>query len=73
MRRVIGLILAGLGAFLIVVAVLLRTYVGGQLIKFPKNEYFTTTLHGHGGLVFQPQHGEARVGRHDAGHEHGQG
>ena len=54
MRRVIGLTLAGLGAFLIVVAVLLRTYVGGQLIKFPKNEYFTTTLVGTGVSYFSP-------------------
>jgi hypothetical protein len=54
MRRVIGLTLAGLGAFLIVVAVLLRTYVGGQLIKFPKNEYFTTTLLGSGVSYFSP-------------------
>jgi hypothetical protein len=54
MRRVIGLTLAGLGAFLIVVAVLLRTYAGGQLIKFPKNEYFTTTLMGTGVSYFSP-------------------
>jgi hypothetical protein len=54
MRRVIGLTLAGLGAFLIVVAVLLRTYVGGQVIKFPKNEYFTTTLIGTGVSYFSP-------------------
>jgi Porin PorA len=54
MRRVIGLTLAGLGAFLIVVAVLLRTYVGGQLIKFPKNEYLTVTLLGSGVSYFSP-------------------
>jgi hypothetical protein len=54
MRRVIGLTLAGLGAFLIVVAVLLRTYASGQLIKFPKNEYFTTTLIGTGVSYFSP-------------------
>src|SRR3984893_5153793 len=54
MRRVIGLTLAGLGAFLIVVAVLLRTYVGGQGIKFPKNEYCTTTLMGTGVSYFSP-------------------
>jgi Porin PorA len=54
MRRVIGLTLAGLGAFLVVVAVLLRSYVGGQLIKFPKNEYFTTTLLGSGVSYFSP-------------------
>lgn len=46
MRRVIGLTLAGLGAFLIVVALLLRGYVGGQVIKLPLNEYYKTTLQG---------------------------
>lgn len=44
MRRWIGLSLAGLGAFLVAAALLLRTYVGGQLIKFPLNEYVKTTL-----------------------------
>ena len=44
MRRIIGLILAGLGAFLILVAVLLPTWVSGQVVKFPLNEYETATL-----------------------------
>jgi hypothetical protein len=44
MRRVTGLILAGLGTFLIVVAVLLPTWVSSQVIKFPLNEYETATL-----------------------------
>jgi hypothetical protein len=44
MRRLIGLILAGLGAFLIVIAVVLPTYIDGQVIKFPLNEYETATL-----------------------------
>ena len=44
MRRVIGLILAGLGTFLIVVAVLLPTWVSSQVIKFPLNEFETATL-----------------------------
>jgi hypothetical protein len=44
MRGVIGLILAGLGAFLILVAILLPTWVSGQVIKFPLNEYETATL-----------------------------
>jgi hypothetical protein len=44
MRRVIGLALAGLGAFLIVTAVLLPTWVSGQVIKFPLNEYESATL-----------------------------
>jgi len=44
MRGTIGLILAGLGAFLILVAILLPTYVVGQVVKFPLNEYETATL-----------------------------
>jgi hypothetical protein len=44
MRGIIGLILAGLGAFLIMVAVLLPTWVTGQILKFPLNEYETATL-----------------------------
>ncbi len=44
MRRVIGLILAGFGTFLIAVAVLIPTYVKGTVVKFPLNEYETATL-----------------------------
>jgi hypothetical protein len=44
MRGIIGLILAGLGAFLILVAVLLPTWVVGHVMKFPLNEYETATL-----------------------------
>ncbi|MBV9449892.1 MAG: DUF3068 domain-containing protein [Streptosporangiaceae bacterium] len=44
MWRVIGLILAGLGAFLIVIAIVLPTYIAGQVIKFPLNEFETATL-----------------------------
>lgn len=44
MRHIIGLILAGLGAFLILVAILLPTWVVGQVVKFPLNEYETATL-----------------------------
>jgi hypothetical protein len=54
MRRVIGLTLAGLGAFLVVAAVLTRTYVGGQLIKFPLNEYVKTTLLAKNVSYFSP-------------------
>lgn len=54
MRRVIGLALAGLGAFLIVVALLLRSYVGGQVVKFPLNEYYKSTLQGTGVSYFSP-------------------
>ena len=54
MRRVIGIALAGLGAFLLVAALLLRVYVGGQLIKFPLNEYVKTTLLGKNVSYFSP-------------------
>jgi hypothetical protein len=44
MRGVIGLILAGLGACLILVAVLLPTWVTGQVVKFPLDEQQTAIL-----------------------------
>ncbi len=46
MRRVLGLTLTGLGAFLFVLALLMRFYLPGQVIKFPLNEYLVTTLAG---------------------------
>jgi|HubBroStandDraft_2_1064218.scaffolds.fasta_scaffold125005_2 hypothetical protein len=54
MRRIIGLTLAGVGAFLIVAAILVRTYLPGQLIKFPLNEYLKTQLSGTGVQYFSP-------------------
>ena len=54
MRRVIGLILAGLGTFLIVMAVLLPTWVVGQVVKFPLNEYETATLEASNASYFSP-------------------
>ncbi len=44
MRGAIGVVLAGLGAFLILVAILLPTWVSGRVLKFPLNEYETATL-----------------------------
>lgn len=52
MRRVLGLTLTGLGAFLVALALLLRFYLPGQVIKFPLNEYLVTTLDGHGASYF---------------------
>lgn len=52
MRRIIGISLAGLGAFLIVAALLLVGYVGGQVIKYPLNEYLKTQLRGTGVSYF---------------------
>jgi Porin PorA len=54
MRRIIGLILAGLGAFLIVAALLMPTYIAGQVIKFPINTYVVTTLLGPNASYFSP-------------------
>jgi Porin PorA len=54
MRRIIGLTLAGVGAFLIVAAILVRTYLPGQLIKYPLNEYLKTQLSGTGVTYFSP-------------------
>jgi Porin PorA len=47
MRRVLGTVLTGLGAFFLVLAFLLRVVLPGQVIKWPVNEYQVTTLTGH--------------------------
>lgn len=47
MRRVTGAVLTGLGAFLIVLAVMARFYLPGQVIKDPLNDYTITTLTGN--------------------------
>jgi hypothetical protein len=52
MRRVTGLILAGLGVVLIVAAVLLPTVVSSQIVKFPLGETTTATLAGTGVTYF---------------------
>jgi len=54
MRGVIGVVLAGLGAFLILVAILLPTWVSGQVVKFPLNEYETATLTASNASYFSP-------------------
>jgi Porin PorA len=55
MRRIVGLALVGLGAFLLVAAPLTRTYVAGQLVKFPLNTYVKTTLIGKDVSYFSPK------------------
>ena len=55
MRRIVGLALVGLGAFLLVAALLTRTYVAGQLVKFPLNTYVKTTLIGKDVSYFSPK------------------
>jgi DUF3068 family protein len=57
MRRVFGVTLTGLGAFLIVVAVMCRFYLPGQVIKFPLNEYSVSTLTGTNVSYFSQQTG----------------
>ena len=44
MRRIVRLVLAGLGTCLIVFAVLMPAYVSSRVLKFPLNEYETATL-----------------------------
>jgi hypothetical protein len=46
MRRTIALVLAGLGIFLIIVAIALPTFVVGRILKFPLNEFETATFTG---------------------------
>src|SRR5271156_2932847 len=52
MRRVTGLILVVLGIILIAAAIVLPTYVSGQIVKFPLNESTTATLAGTGVSYF---------------------
>jgi Porin PorA len=52
MRRGLGLTFTGLGAFFVMLAVLLRFYLPGQVIKFPLNEYVVTTLTGRNVTYF---------------------
>jgi hypothetical protein len=59
MRRVVGASLTGLGAFFLVLALLLRFYLPGQVIKWPLNEYQVTNLTGHNVSYFNQ--GLARV------------
>src|SRR5260370_38760272 len=52
MRRVLGTTLTGRGAFFLVLALLLRFVLPGQVVKWPLNEYQKTTLTGHGVSYF---------------------
>ena len=54
MRRLTGLVLAGAGAFLLVIAIVLPTYITSQLIEFPLNEYQTATLTASDATYFSP-------------------
>src|SRR5258708_19524656 len=52
MRRVLGTTLTGLGAFFLVLALLLRFVIPGQVLKRPLNEYQKTTLTAHAACYF---------------------
>lgn len=54
MGRLAGLILAGAGAFLIVLAIVLPTYITSRVIEFPLNEYQSVTLTATGAAYFSP-------------------
>jgi hypothetical protein len=57
MRRVFGVTLAGLGAFLIVGALMCRFYLPGQVVKFPLNQYSVSRLTGTNVSYFSQQTG----------------
>jgi hypothetical protein len=54
MRRVAGLVLSALGAFLIVLALLTRFLVASEAVKFPLNENTITTLVAQNAKYFSP-------------------
>jgi hypothetical protein len=56
MRRFAPVVLAGLGMFLITVAVALPVFVVGQVLKFPLNEFETATLTGTNVQYFSPSY-----------------
>lgn len=55
MRRVVWSVLAGLGAFFIVLAIMSKLYVPGQAVKFPLNEYSVNTLIAKNASWFSPK------------------
>jgi hypothetical protein len=50
----VGLVLVGLGACLIVFALLIPTWVSGQVIKFPLNQYASVNLTDSNATYFSP-------------------
>ncbi len=54
MRRVAGLVLSALGAFLIVLALVTRFFIVGQTVKFPLNESSISTLTASNASYFSP-------------------
>lgn len=62
MRRVVGLVLAGLGAFFLAVSLLMRLYVPGQVVKFPLDENTVVQLVGHNMIYFSKHEGKQLSG-----------
>ncbi len=54
MRRVAGLVLSALGAFLIVLALITRFVIVGEAVKFPLNENSISTLVASNATYFSP-------------------
>jgi hypothetical protein len=54
MRRTVGVTLTGLGAFLLVLALMSYFFLPGQIIKFPLNEYTVSQLVGTNVTYFSP-------------------
>ncbi|GGS79738.1 hypothetical protein GCM10010156_43140 [Planobispora rosea] len=52
MRRVVGIVLIAVGAFLIVLAPLVRFQIGGSLIAAPADQYGVSTLEAEGAQYF---------------------
>ena len=57
MRRVLAVVLTGLGTFFLAMALLIRFFVLDQVIKFPLNEVKTYTLTGTGMSYLSPATG----------------
>jgi Porin PorA len=62
MRRVMGLVATALGTLLIVLAVVLRFYVVGQVVKFPLDENTVTTMTASHVNYFSPSQLEEESG-----------
>jgi hypothetical protein len=62
MRRIFGVTLTALGAFLLIGAAMCRFYVPGQVIKFPLNEYSVSRLAGTNVSYFSQQTGSPVTG-----------
>ncbi|WP_289008334.1 DUF3068 domain-containing protein [uncultured Thermomonospora sp.] len=62
MRRPLGLVLVGLGSFLLALAPLVRFYVAGQVVRAPLNFYQATELEARDARYFDLLEGRVRSG-----------